>query len=29
VCTPPLFDIHPSDAGYARIAALTWEAAGY
>lgn len=29
VCTPPLFDIHPTDAGYANLAEQFWSAAGY
>ncbi|TMB90672.1 MAG: SGNH/GDSL hydrolase family protein [Chloroflexi bacterium] len=29
VCTPPLFDIHPTDAGYAALAQSLWTASGY
>jgi len=28
-CTPPLYDEHPSDAGYAVMAGRFWEASGY
>jgi lysophospholipase L1-like esterase len=29
VCTPPLFDIHPTDAGYAALAQQLWAASRY
>ena len=29
VCTPPLFDIHPTDAGYASLAQSLWTASRY
>ena len=29
VCTPPLFDIHPTDAGYAELAQFFFLASGY
>jgi lysophospholipase L1-like esterase len=29
ICTPPLFDIHPTDAGYAVMADIVWQASGY
>lgn len=29
VCTPPLHDVHPTDAGYSLIAQYVWSASGY
>ena len=29
VCTPPIFDEHPTDAGYTVMAGVFWTASGY
>jgi len=29
ICAPPLYDIHPTDAGYAVMADIVWQASGY